>query len=163
MTHAHLHLIAGKIASGKSTKALELSAAPGSVLISEDAWLATLFGPEMTSVKDFVRVSARLRAAMAPHIVSLLRSGVTVVLDFHANTPESRAWMREMIEAAGCAHTLYYLKVPDDICKSRMRARNATGHHPFEVSDKQFEAVNRHFVPPAPSEGFHVRTYRATE
>lgn len=46
---ATLHLLCGKIASGKSTLAAELSAAPGCVVISEDQWLAALYKDEMQS------------------------------------------------------------------------------------------------------------------
>jgi len=42
-----LHLLCGKIASGKSTLSAQLGALPGSVIISEDDWLATLYANEM--------------------------------------------------------------------------------------------------------------------
>ena len=57
-TSPTLHLLCGKIASGKSTLAAELAAAPGTVLISEDARLAPLYGEEMLSVADYVRCAA---------------------------------------------------------------------------------------------------------
>lgn len=37
-----LHMLCGKIASGKSTLAARLSATPGTVLVSEDAWRTAL-------------------------------------------------------------------------------------------------------------------------
>lgn len=64
-----LHMIAGKIASGKSTLAAELSAGKGTVRISEDAWLNVLFADQMTTPKDYVRCTARLRAAVGPQSV----------------------------------------------------------------------------------------------
>jgi predicted kinase len=157
MTTGHLHILCGKIASGKSTLAGKLTAEPATLLISEDAWLADLFGPEMASIQDYVRCSARLRAVMEPHVVSLLKAGVSVVLDFPANTPDTRLWMRRVASAAGCAHTLHFLNVPDEVCKERLRQRNAAGLHPFSVSDEQFEAITRHFVPPQADEGFEIR------
>ncbi len=93
---------------------------------------------------------------MEPHVIGLLKTGVSVVLDFPANTPETRVWMRRVAEGSGCDHTLHYLNVSNEICRERLRARNASGAHPFSVSDEQFEAVTRHFVPPAPDEGFNV-------
>ncbi len=49
---ATLHLLCGKIASGKSTLAAELGALPGCVVISEDQWLAAIWQDEMHSVAD---------------------------------------------------------------------------------------------------------------
>lgn len=156
----YLHILCGKIAAGKSTLARELSENPATVLLSEDEWLATLFGPEMASIKDYVRCSARLRAVIEPHLTSLLSTGVSVVLDYPANTPEMRAWMKRIIEATGCPHTLHYLNVSDETCRIRLRERNVGGQHPFSVSDEQFDAITRHFVPPAMEEGFVIREYR---
>jgi predicted kinase len=154
-----LHLLCGKIASGKSTLAGKLAAEPAAVLIREDDWLSGLFGPEMASVQDYVLYSKRLRSVMAPHICALLRTGMSVVLDFPANTPDNRSWMREIIVEAQCDHTLHYLNVPENICKDRLRERNASGLHPFSVSDEQFAAISRHFVPPTAREGFQIKEY----
>ncbi|WP_417668937.1 AAA family ATPase [Roseibium sp.] len=159
MTIGHLHLLAGKIAAGKSTLANELAKTPGTVLMSEDVWLSTLFGPEMASIKDYVRCSARLRDVMAPHVIDLLKAGVSVVLDFPANTPETRRWMKQVVDASGCHHTLHFLNMPDAVCKARLQDRNAVGGHEFTVSDEQFEAITRHFVAPSPDEGFQVKEY----
>ena len=159
MTTGHLHILCGKIASGKSTLAAKLSSSPATVLISEDIWLADLFGPEMAAIKDYVRCSARLRAAMEPHVVSLLNAGVSVVLDFPANTPNMRGWMKQIIVTAECGHTLHFLNVSDEICRIRLQERNASGLHPFEVSDEQFEQITRHFIAPEVEEGFEIKDY----
>ena len=91
MSRATLHMLCGKIAAGKSTLTAELTRAPSTVVISEDFWLSRLFGAEMKDVTDYVRCSRRLREAVGPHIRDLLRIGVSVVLDFPANTPSIRS------------------------------------------------------------------------
>ncbi|GGD07300.1 cell division protein ZipA [Franconibacter daqui] len=151
-----LHLLCGKIASGKSTLAATLADKTGTVLVSEDAWLARLYGEEMQSVADYVRYAARLREAMQPHLTSLLRAGVSVVLDFPANTVENRAWMKQVIEASGAAHQLHYLDVPEALCKARLHARNEAGTHDFAATDAQFTLITRYFTAPAPGEGFNI-------
>ena len=151
-----LHILCGKAASGKSTLATRLSEAPGVIAISEDDWLATLFGEEMSSLRDYVRYSARLEQAMAPHICALLLNGLSVVLDFQANTPTRRAWMRGLIDATGAAHRLHFLDVPDEICKARLRARNADASHAFSLSEAEFDQLSDYFVPPRPEEGFTI-------
>lgn len=151
-----LHLLCGRIASGKSTLAAKLAARDGAVLLAEDAWLAALYGDRMTEVEDFVRFSARLRAVVGPLVLSVLGRGVSVVLDFQANTVASRRWMMELVRSSGAAHRLHLLDVPSQVCLARLQARNAQGVHPFAVTTAQFERVNRHFAPPTADEGFAI-------
>lgn len=155
-----LHLLCGKIAAGKSTLAAQLGNRPDTVLVSEDQWLSRLYPGEMTSVADYVRRSANLRNAMGPHLVDLLKSGVSVVLDFPANTPANRAWMRTIFAEAGTTHQLHYFDVSDAVCKARLRARNASGDHEFAATDAQFDLITSHFVAPTPDEGFNVVIHR---
>ena len=155
-----LHLLCGKIAAGKSTLAAALADVPGTVMVREDEWLSRLYPDEMASVADYVRCSARLRNAIGPHVTALLRAGLSVVLDFPANTPAYRAWMRGIFQAAGSAHQLHYLDVPDDVCKARLRARNDAGTHEFAATDAQFDLITRHFVAPAAEEGFDIVLHR---
>lgn len=154
-----LHILTGKIASGKSTLAAQLGSGSATVVISEDTWLSMLFGEEMQNITDYVRYSARLRIAMTDHILALLKADVSVVLDFAANTTDMRAWMKTLIEDAGCDHVLHYLDVPDDLCRARMHDRNANGLHPFQVNDDQFDWITNHFVPPTERENFNVTIY----
>ena len=96
---------------------------------------------------------------MGEHIVQVLRQGVSVVLDFPANTPASRQWMRGLFERAGVGHRLHFLDVPDDVCKARLRARNAAGTHAFNASDAEFDLFTSYFVPPSPAEGFRIEAH----
>jgi predicted kinase len=155
-----LHMLCGKIAAGKSSLAARLGAAPLTVIVSEDKWMFPLFGDELKEVADYVRLSARLRAAMAPHLVDLLRAGMSVVLDYPANTLANRAWMRGLFEAAGAAHRLHYLDVPDEICRARLHARNAGGEHEFAATDAQFDLITSYFVPPTADEGLEILVHR---
>lgn len=151
-----LHLLCGKVASGKSTLAARLADAPATVVIAEDDWLSALYAEEMTTLRDYVTFAARLQTAMEPHILALLRAGVTVVLDFQANTPTRRAWMRDLIDRAGVPHRLHFLDTPDALCKARLSARNASGTHAFSVSEAEFDQISDYFVPPRPEEGFDI-------
>lgn len=157
---ATLHLVCGKIGAGKSTLCAQLAAEPATVLVSEDHWLAALYPGEITALADYVRCSSRLKAAMGGHVHSLLRAGVSVVLDFPSNTLAGRQWARGLFEAAGAEHRLHFLDVPDEVCKARLRARNASGEHPFETSDEEFEQISSHFVAPQAHEGFQVVVHR---
>ena len=151
-----LHMVCGKIASGKSTLSAELAREAGTVVISEDDWLNVLFADEMKSIGDYVRCTTKLRMIMAPHVVAVLKSGVSVILDFQANTVDARKWMRGILEQTDSSHVLHVLDVPDDVCLARLRARNAQGDHPFSVTEEQFWQISSHFVPPSPDEMFNI-------
>jgi predicted kinase len=157
-----LHLLCGKIAAGKSTLARELAARSRTLLISEDHWTSTLLADDLKTVDDYAKYSARLRAAMAPHIIAILNQGLSVVLDFPANTLKQRAWMKELIDAAKVDHELHVLDTPDAICKQRLRQRNSAGEHPFQVSDAEYEQFTRYYVPPTSDEGFKVVVHGPT-
>jgi len=156
-----LYLLCGKIGAGKSTLAKNLAGRPNTVLISEDHWNSNLFADELKTIEDYSRLSRRLRSAMGPHVVALLKAGLSVVLDFPANTLANREWMRGIIDDAGVAHELHFLDLPDETCKQRLRARNAAGEHPFQASDAEFDLFTRYFVPPTQDKGFNVVVHHA--
>lgn len=151
-----LHMVCGKIASGKSTLTRQLSDKPKTLLISEDEWLSRLYPGDINTVSDYVRCTARLRDVMGGHIEQLLRAGNSVVLDFPANTPDTRKWMRDIFNNTGVAHCLHYLNVSDEECKTRLRRRNEDGSHRFTTSEAEFDTITRYFVAPSPDEGFNV-------
>lgn len=153
---ATLHMLCGKIASGKSTLAARLAAQPKTLLVSEDEWLSRLYPGEIKTVNDYGRCAGRLRDAMGSHLEQLLRAGISVILDFPANTPATRSWQRTIFENTGAAHCLHYLNVADDVCKQRLQQRNAVGSHRFTTSDAEFDAITRFFVSPAREEGFNI-------
>ena len=155
-----LHLLCGKVASGKSTLAAELAERDAAVLISEDEWLSALFGDQMSSLQDYVSCALKLRPVMGRHVTSLLKAGVSVVLDFPANTIENRAWMRDLLEGAAAQHHLHFLDVSDEVCLLRLHERNREGAHSFAATEDQYRRIARHFVPPSPEEGFNIITHR---
>lgn len=152
-----LHLVCGKIAAGKSTLCSRLAEQPNTVLISQDHWMARLYPDEIKSIADMIKYSARLRSAMGGHVADLLRSGLSVVLDFPANRIDWRRWMLDVAEEAGAPHILHYLDVPDSVCKSRLQARNAGGEHEYVVSDEVFEIMISRIEPPSAGEGLNIR------
>jgi predicted kinase len=151
-----LYLLCGKIGAGKTTLARSLASRPATLLVSEDHWTSHLFADDLKTIEDYGRLSARLRAAMGPHIVDILRLGLSVVLDFPANTVKQRSWMRSLIVDANVTHELHWLDIPDAACMERLRNRNASGEHSFQVSDAEYAQFTSHFVPPGSDEGFHL-------
>ena len=155
-----LYLLCGKIAAGKSTLARRLAARPATLLITMDHWMSTLFPTENDTIDDFARLTARLRAAMGPHVVDILRQDLSVVLDFPANTVTWRRWMRSLITEANVAHELHVLDVSDAICKARLRKRNDCAEYPYRVDEAKYDLFTSYFVPPTPDEGFKVIVHK---
>jgi len=153
---ATLHLLCGKIAAGKSTLATKLGTLPNTVVLREDQWLAQLFPNEITSVAHYACYAERLRQAIEPHVIALLNNGLSVILDFPANTVDNRAWMRSLFEKANAQHMLYFVNTPDDACKERLRTRNTNQEHEYTVTDEQFEHISKYFVAPSADEGFNL-------
>lgn len=153
---ATLYLLCGKIAAGKSTLARDLATRPATLLITMDHWMSTLYPVENRTIEDFTRLSARLRDAIGPHIVDILRQDISVVLDFPANTVRWRSWMRTLINEADVAHELHVLNLPDAICKERLRQRNASGKHQYQVDEAAYDQFTSYFVLPTSDEGFKI-------
>ena len=90
---------------------------------AKDAWLAALFSDQMATGADYVRCSTKLQGIMRPHVVDLLNAGVSVVLDYAANTVASRAWMRGILQAPQAAHKMHVRDVTAAVCLARLRQR----------------------------------------
>lgn len=160
---ATLHFMCGKMAAGKSTLSRQLAEQHGAVLICEDIWLQQLYPTEIRGFDDYLAYARRLKAVVAPHVLQLLRAGVSVVLDFPANVPAQRAWFRSLLDqaGAGAGHVMHFVDTPHARCIEQLHQRNREKPPgSMEMSVEQFEAISALFVPPAPEEGFTVRTYR---
>lgn len=158
-----LHMLCGKIAAGKSTLAHHLAQAENTVRLAEDDWLAALFEEELKTPQDYLRLSDRLRDIIGPHVVALLGEGLSVVLDYPANTVAQRRWMRGLLDQSGAAHRLHLLDPPDAVCLARLHRRNAGGDHPFAATEEAFHRFARHFQPPTPEEGFEILRYEQAQ
>lgn len=156
-----LHLLCGKIASGKSTLANTLATAHAALVLSEDHWLAQLYPGEILSIADYLRSAQRIRGVLGPLVVNLLQSGVNVVLDFPANTLANREWLRGLAQTAQVPHCLHYLELDDATCRARLHARNARGEHDFAATDAEFDLITRHFSVPSEEEGLVIEVHRA--
>jgi len=89
-----LHMVCGKIASGKSTLTATLASAERTIPISEDDWLARLYPGEILSIDDYVRCATRINDVIVDHVRAVLQAGVPVVLDLPFNTVAARMGAR---------------------------------------------------------------------
>ncbi|NVZ50601.1 ATP-binding protein [Pseudomonas sp. B6002] len=154
-----LHLLCGKIASGKSTLAKHLAAEHAAVVLSEDHWLTKLYPGEILSIADYLNRAQRIRGVLGPLVINLLQSGVNVVLDFPANTLANREWLLGLAQAAQAPHCLHYLELDDATCRARLHARNAGGEHDFAATDAEFDLITRHFCVPTEAQGLVIEVH----
>ena len=149
------------MAAGKSTLAKKLAKKNNAILLIEDDWLSQLYAEEITDIPEYIKYSVRLQNILSGHIVSLLSHGVSVVLDFPANTKDQRNWFRAIYEKANASHTLYFVDVNDDICKRQLkeRSKNRPKGSAF-TSEAEFDAITKYFQAPSENEGFNIIRYQ---
>lgn len=158
-TSPSLHFMCGKAGSGKSTVAKALAQQHGATLLCEDIWLARLFPTELATFDDYIKYSRRIKAVVAPLVIELLKQQ-SVVLDFPANTLETRSWFKSIFEAANAPHTLHFINASNAQCLSQIAKRNIErpeGSH--LITEEAFHHISSFFQPPAAAEGFNVQAY----
>ena len=156
-TSAKLIFLCGKMAAGKSTLARDLAQRENAVLLVQDELLDHLFPGEITDIPGFIKYSSRLRNALRPHVCALLSKGISVVLDFPANTKAQRTWFRELFERANAEHELHFVDASDALCKRQLkeRSKDVSAGTPW-TTEAEFEAITVYFQPPSEDERFHV-------
>lgn len=155
-----LHFFCGKMAAGKSTLAQTITEETNAILMSEDAWLSTLYPEDINDFNDYLNYSPRLKTIVLPHVQALLRQGVSVVLDFPANTPSQRTWFRKIFEPVDANHLLHFVDVSDERCKQQLRKRSqGKPKGAAFTTDAEFDAVTKYFRPPTAEENFNLQTY----
>ena len=154
---AELHLLCGRIAAGKSTLAKSLVKRHRAILIGEDDYLEQLYGDKIQSFADYRGHSQRLRQLITPLCIDLLQRGINIVLDFPANTPSCRQWLKNIIQQSEARHTLHYLTTPVERCREQLQQRIVKQQkNSSPIALNEFDEINRYFVPPDVTEGFNV-------
>ena len=155
-----LHFFCGKMAAGKSTLAKTLAKKHNAILLVEDEWLSELYPEEITNIPDYLKYSSRLKNVLSNHIKSILSSGVSVVLDFPANTESQRNWFRLIFEETKSSHILHYVDKSDETCKQQLKKRSANMPEGSAfTTDKEFDAINKYFQAPVEFEAFNIARY----
>lgn len=160
---SELVFFCGKMGAGKSTLAKRMATEMNALLLSEDEWLAALYPNEIHGLDDYVRCSRRLKSVLGAHVRSILKSGVSVVMDFPANTVTQRQWFREVFEPDGIPHRLIYLDVDDATCLQRIAARALSQPERAQFdTEAVFWQVTGYFQLPTVQEGFNMQAVKST-
>ena len=154
-----LHLLCGKMASGKTTFSHQIAAQYQALRLSEDEWLAECFPGDVKTIKDYVDYSDRIKPLVAALVTQSLRSGIDVVMDFPANTPQQRAWLLGLAQACQASHQLYWMITSDQECLHRLSIRRAEqpDRRRFDVPE-MFETMSAYFTAPTADESKNITT-----
>ncbi len=153
-----LILFSGKMGAGKSTKSKQVSQERNAVLISEDEWLSKLYPNQITSFDDYLHYSSLLKPLIKSHVLDILKTGASVVMDFPANTVNQRKWFKELIAEANSPNELIYLNVSDDICLRQIEKRRLEQpERAIYDTESMFIEVTKYFQEPDQSEGFNLQ------
>lgn len=164
MSSSKFHLLCGKMSAGKSTFAAQLSQLTGALLISEDDLLGKLYPNEIVDVQSYVEYSTRLKSALGPYFIELLRLNVQLILDFPANTKNQRNWLFDLCGRDEGRTILHYLECSDELCLKRMENRKVASPARVHTDTIEiFESITNYFEPPAASEGIPIKIHRQTD
>jgi len=159
-THAEFHFFCGKMAAGKSTLALKLSQQKNTILIVEDLWLSKLFPDEIIDIQSYIKYSARLKPIISKHVVDLLNIGISVVLDFPANTVTQREWFTDIINKSQAMHTLHYINKSNETCLKQLKKRSqGKPAGTTFTSDEEFYQISQYFQEPIENENFNIKNH----
>jgi predicted kinase len=163
-SNATLHFMCGKMAAGKTTLSKRLEKEYNAVLICEDIWLQRLYPNEISNFEDYLKYARRLRDIIIPHVKELLLKGISVILDFPANIPVSRSWIKSIYESVNANHVLHYLDVPNEKCIEQLKKRNEEKPDgSMEMTVEQFMQITSLFVAPTTEEGFNILIHESAE
>lgn len=152
----------GKMGAGKSTLSRKICQQTGAILLSEDEWLAAFYADEITDFDSYLKYSSRIKPLLKCHVQSILNTGVSVVMDFPANTQNQRQWFKDIYAEHEIPHRLVYIEASDQLCLKHIKQRRIENpqRETFDT-EKVFHQVNSYFQPPCAEEGFNIEVIRS--
>jgi len=151
----------GKMGAGKSTRSRQIAQELNAILISEDEWLGQLYPQEIEGLADYIHYSRRLKGLLKQHLATLLKAGLSIVMDFPANTKTQRAWFQDLIREHNLAYRFIYLDVDDRTCLAQIaQRRQAQPDRAQFDTEAMFHEVTRFFEPPTAEEGWAIEWIR---
>jgi len=143
-----LHLTVGLPGVGKTTRAKELAAAERILRLTPDDWMIPLFSDSDGGGKRDVLEGRMIWVAQ-----EVLRSGVSVILDFGCWSPDERYALRAAAEAVDGTFQLHHLTLDEDERRERTHRRWLTApDSQIRMTDDDHARVHHFFMPPSRDE-----------
>ncbi len=117
-----VHLICGKICSGKSTYAQKLAQERNAVVLSCDELMLALFDPLLGDKHD--EIAAKARDYLFKMAERIVRTGTEVILDWGFWTAKGRKEAAARIEKMDAEPVWHYLRTEESEWRRRIEKRN---------------------------------------
>ena len=143
----------GKMGSGKTTLSKKITQETKGVRLSEDELLSQLYPQQITNLKEYQKYSDLIKPVVENIAQQLLRKNLTVVLDFPANTPSQRKWLKGISDQEKSSHLCYLLEVADEVCLKRLLKRA----NPLTDTKEMFDSSNQFFIQPKSDEDIAIK------
>ena len=143
----------GKMGSGKTTLSKKITQETEGIRLSEDELLSQLYPQQITNLKEYQKYSDLIKPVVENIAQQLLRKNLTVVLDFPANTPSQRKWLKGISDQEKSSHLCYLLEVADEVCLNRLLKRA----NPLTDTKEMFDSLNKFFIQPKSDEDIVIK------
>ena len=154
---AILYALVGLPCAGKTTYAKTLEARTGAVRFTTDEWHTFLFGHDMDDPEHDARHD-RVEHLMRGVTDTLLKQGVSVILDFGFWGRAERDALRQYAHELGAGFEMHYLDTPLDTIFDRIESRNASGRDDiFRITREDMETWLQWWEAPADEEEGLIR------
>ncbi|MEM7278753.1 MAG: ATP-binding protein [Pseudomonadota bacterium] len=151
-----VHLLCGRIGSGKTSFAKRLERETGAVRFTHDEWVHRAYGscPPET---DYADIAARINTEIWNAAIERAASGQDSILDYGFWTRDSRDLARERVARAGAVTQCYYVRCPVSVAQTRTLERSeAPPSDSLWIDAAAFQKLNALFEPPHDDEEFVV-------
>ena len=145
MTKPSLFLVIGLPGAGKTTRAIAITESTGAVRLCPDEWLVAMG----VSLVDF-EFRIRLQNHMILHCETLLRAGVSVVVEFGSWSRTERESIRQTAVRTGAVAELHFVDAPLPELVRRVRERG--GPDADVLADRILLKESGGFERPTPDE-----------
>ncbi len=119
---AKVHLICGKLASGKSYYSERLRKANNAVVLSCDEIMLAVFGLDAGEKHD--EIAESIQNYLFCKSLEIIETGTDVILDFGFWQKEKRTIARRFFNSYGVDTQLHYIYVSDEQWKTNIEKRN---------------------------------------
>jgi len=149
-----VHLICGKICSGKSYYAQELAKQENAVVLSVDELSLSILPMYLGDQHD--AAMAKVRGYLHKRAEDILRTGTDVILEWGFWTRPDREATEEMYAGKGFDVRWHYIEASDEILRKSIEARNVQVLEgkdlSYFVDEGLFEKMKSRFEEPGPDE-----------
>jgi predicted kinase len=151
-----VHLINGRIGSGKTTFARKLEAKFAAARFTHNEWMAKLYGQNPPE-EHYRQYYGRVESLIWDTALATINAGADVILDLGFWSRESRDAARRQVTAANAVSIFYSLSCPHSIARSRTLERSKKPPmDSLRIDSAAYDKLDAQFEPMEDDEEFVV-------